>query len=78
MPIPGATIPGAETQGLFQRRDRLLDRAGQELAPAEIGLGARLVAIELDYRLIFEDGGLASASLAQQVTLSVTCNRVAR
>ena len=78
LPIPGATVAGAETQGLFHYRDRLLDRAGQELAPAEIGIGAGLVAVELDHGLVFGNSLFASAQLAQDIGLGVMGDRAAR
>ena len=53
--IPNADqlIAGAEANGLLVKRDCLLYRPGQELAPAERGYRERPVAIERDRRLEF-------------------------
>ena len=53
--IPGGDggFVRAEANGLLEIGDDAVDRAGQEFAPADMGISGRPAAVERDRRLIF-------------------------
>ena len=60
-------IAGTEPDGLLLGRDKLLDRPGHELAPAEMGVCVGPVAVKRDHRLVFGNGLVISVLRAQHL-----------
>src|SRR5262245_1416407 len=60
IPRSNAGPEWAETYGMLEIRDRLIGRAGQKLAPADMGVRRSPAAVECDRPLVFGNGLLTA------------------
>lgn len=60
VPRSNARLVRAEMDGLLEIRDRLIDRTGEEFAPAETRVSRSAAAVKRDCLLLFGDGLFAA------------------
>src|SRR5271156_4706148 len=71
-------IAGTEPDGLLLGRDKLLNRPGHGLAPAEMRVCVGPVAVERDDRFVFGNGLVVSVLRAQHLAFGETRGGAAR
>src|SRR5271168_1811374 len=78
VPRGNARLVRAEVDGFLEIRDGLIDRTGEELAPAETRISRSAAAVERDCPLVFGNGLLTARLREQNLPLYVMRQRTVR